>query len=58
MRHFQRPAAQFQEGDGNDNPKYNSQELDKESGYYYYNVTDTMSGMSAKTGGREQAPPL
>jgi len=28
----------FQEGDGNHNPKYNSQELDKETGYYFYNA--------------------
>jgi RHS repeat-associated protein len=28
----------FQEGDSKNAPKYNSQELDKESGYYFYNA--------------------
>ncbi|MDY6933159.1 MAG: RHS repeat-associated core domain-containing protein [Spirochaetota bacterium] len=28
----------FQEGDENNAPKYNSQELDKETGYYFYNA--------------------
>jgi len=28
----------FQEGDEKNSPKYNSQELDKETGYYYYNA--------------------
>jgi len=28
----------FQEGDEENNPKYNSQELDKETGFYFYNA--------------------
>ncbi|HRW21956.1 MAG TPA: RHS repeat-associated core domain-containing protein, partial [Bacteroidales bacterium] len=28
----------LEKGESNDNPKYNSQELDKETGYYYYNA--------------------
>ncbi|MBN2817942.1 MAG: RHS repeat-associated core domain-containing protein, partial [Bacteroidales bacterium] len=28
----------LEKGESNDNPKYNSQELDEETGYYYYNA--------------------
>ena len=36
----------FQEGDLSHNPKYNSQELDKETGYYFYNARHYDAGMS------------
>jgi len=35
----------FQEGDLSHNPKYNSQELDKETGYYFYNARHYDAGI-------------
>jgi len=36
----------FTEGDNNNSPKYNSQELDKESNFYYYNARHYDAGVA------------